>query len=450
MRERMPLALAELLDRLHRAGFEAYPVGGCVRDLLRGITPHDWDVTTSALPQQVKTLFTDCRVVETGIAHGTVTVITGGCPVEITSFRGEGAYSDSRHPDTVCFGVTLAEDLSRRDFTIGAMAWDTAENRVIDPYGGREDLANGILRAVGEPEHRFEEDALRILRGLRFAATLELTIEPETAAAMRNSARRLKMISPERIRTELEKLLCGVDTAAVLREYIDMIGTVLPELLPMVGFLQHNSHHDRDVWEHTLTVLSAVSPEPVLRWAALLHDAAKPECFTMDEQGVGHFSGHPAKSAAMAEKVLRRLRCENRFIADVAELVRIHDERLPAEKRVAVRWAGRWGEERFRQFLELRRADTLGKANAAVAGADDYRARMLRFLEEAKAEGACFTLRELAVRGDDLLELGIRGAAVGQALNALLEQVQDGLLPNDRETLLQAEILQAYTGIISE
>lgn len=435
MREKIPSAVLRVVERLREAGQEAYPVGGCVRDLLRGAAPHDWDIATAALPEMTERLFADCRVIETGLSHGTVTVLAEGIPVEITSFRTEEGYSDGRHPDTVRFGVSLREDLARRDFTIGAMALDIEEDRVVDFFGGVEDLAAGILRAVGEPEQRFSEDALRILRALRFAAVLGFAIEPETAAAMERCAPMLLKISPERIRTELEKLLCGEMAAAVLRQYAGIVATVLPETQPMFGFRQQNPHHNRDVWEHTLAVVAAVPAEPLLRWAALFHDIAKPRCFTVDERGVGHFHGHPAVSAAMVREILRRLRCENRLIEEVAALVEIHDIRFPAEKKLAVRWAGRWGEERFCAFLELRRADTLAQADPS--GAEAYRETMLRFLAEAKAEAACFTVRELKIDGNDLVARGWHGRAVGEALEALLNAVQGGLLPNEREALLR-------------
>ena len=432
----IPTAVAALLKTLHEAGFSAYPVGGCVRDLLLGRPPHDWDVTTNALPRQSEELLQSCRVIETGVQHGTITVLAGDCPVELTTFRGEGGYADGRHPDTVTFGVTLQQDLSRRDFTIGAMAWDTEKNCLIDPFGGQRDLQNRLLRAVGDPDCRFAEDGLRILRGLRFAAELGFAVEPETAAALRRNAPRLQSLSPERVRTELQKLICGRAAAPVLREYIEVIGVVLPEFLPMVGFAQNNPHHNRDVWEHTLTVLENIPAEPVLRWAALLHDAEKPACCTVDAEGVRHFHGHQQKSAETAEAMLRRLHCETRLIADVTELIKIHDIRFPATVETATRWAGRWGEKRFLQFTELRRADTLGQAHPGEA--EPYYRALRAAYDEAKRQDACFTVRQLAVSGDDLTAIGLSGPAVGEALRRLLRLVQGGTLPNERAALLAA------------
>ena len=274
----------------------------------------------------------------------------------------------------------------------------------------------------------FAEDGLRILRGLRFAAELGFAVEPETAAALRRNAPRLQSLSPERVRTELQKLLCGRAAAPVLREYIEVIGVVLPELLPMVGFAQNNPHHNRDVWEHTLTVLENIPAEPVLRWAALLHDAEKPACCTVDAEGIRHFHGHQQKSAETAEAILRRLHCETRLIADVTELIKIHDIRFPATVETATRWAGRWGEKRFLQFTELRRAGE----------AEPYYRALRAAYDEAKRQDACFTVRQLAVSGDDLTGLGLSGPAVGETLRRLLWLVQGGTLPNERAALLAA------------
>lgn len=435
-KESIPSGIKGLLETLHKAGFEAYPVGGCVRDLLLGATPHDWDITTSAPLETVKTVLTGCRVIETGVRHGTVTVLTGDGAVEVTTFRGEGGYADGRHPDSVTFGVTLEQDLTRRDFTVGAMAWDTDNDRLIDPCGGREDLEKGLLRAVGDADRRFTEDALRILRGLRFAATLGFGIEAETAASLRRNAERLKGLSQERVREELQKLICGKNAAPVLREYIDVVGVVLPELLPMVGFAQNNPHHNKDVWEHTLCVLQNIPPEPELRWAALLHDVEKPSCCTVDPDGTRHFRGHQDPGAETAGRVLRRLHCESRLIADVTELIKIHDIRFPATVVTVTRWAGRWGERRFMQFRELRRADTLGQA--CPEEAEPYYRQLAEAYEEAKRQNCCFTVKQLAVDGNDLTALGLSGTAVGSALQWLLQKVQRGAMPNERAALLAA------------
>lgn len=429
----LPRAVADILKILHENGYRAYAVGGCVRDSLLGRTPHDWDVASDAEAETVLALFP--HTVGTGLRHGTVTVLYPAMAVEVTTFRRDGDYSDRRRPDSVTFTDSLREDAARRDFTINAMYYNESEG-LIDCFSGREDLAARLIRAVGDPLRRFDEDALRILRAGRFAAELGFAVEPETAAALRRNAPRLQSLSPERVRTELQKLICGRAAAPVLREYIEVIGVVLPELLPMVGFAQNNPHHNRDVWEHTLTVLENIPAEPVLRWAALLHDAEKPACCTVDAEGIRHFHGHQGKSAETAEAMLRRLHCETRLIADVTELIKIHDIRFPATVETATRWAGRWGEKRFLQFTELRRADTLGQAYPGEA--EPYYRALRAAYDEAKRQDACFTVRQLAVSGDDLTGLGLSGPAVGETLRRLLRLVQGGTLPNERAALLAA------------
>ena len=288
----IPEGVRVLLERLEAAGYEAWCVGGCVRDALLGRTPEDWDVTTSALPEETMAVFGD-QALPTGLKHGTVTVKTGDGPVEVTTYRLDGAYRDHRRPESVAFTASLEEDLARRDFTVNAMALDL-RRELRDPFGGRADLARGLLRCVGDPDRRFQEDALRILRGLRFAAALGLEIEPGTAAAVRRNREGLRDIAAERIQVEFFKLLPGKGAAAVLRGYPEVFGVFWPELLPMVGFGQRNRHHCYDVWEHTLHALDAVPGDVVLRCAMLLHDVGKPACFTLDEKGVGHFYGHPS------------------------------------------------------------------------------------------------------------------------------------------------------------
>lgn len=292
---RLPEHAARAVAALEAAGYQTWAVGGCVRDSLRGAAPHDWDLCTAARPDQMQAVFAGERVLETGLRHGTLTLLTEGGPIEITTFRTDGGYSDGRHPDGVRFVGSVEDDLARRDFTIGAMAWHP-QRGLCDPYGGLDDLQEGILRAVGDPDARFAEDALRILRGIRFASRLGFAVERETAAAMRRQAARLNGIAAERVRGELTGLLCGRFVHRALRMFADLIGVVLPELTPMFGCAQRNPHHLYDVWEHSIRAAAQVPADPVLRWAALLHDCGKPACKTVDEQGIGHFYGHPAVS----------------------------------------------------------------------------------------------------------------------------------------------------------
>lgn len=441
----LPQPVKYVLERLGRAGFAAYAVGGCVRDTLLGRTPCDWDVTTAARPEQVLALF-EGYAVPTGLQHGTVTVRAEGMSLEVTTFRADGAYTDHRRPDTVTFSDALEDDLCRRDLTVNAMAMDV-DGRVTDLYGGREDLAAGILRCVGGPERRFEEDALRILRTLRFAAVLGFAIEPATAAALREKAPLLSYIAPERVLSEMDRLLCGAFVLPVLLDYPDVLGVFLPEILPCVGFDQHNRHHIYDVWGHTAHAVAAAPAERVLRWAMLLHDVGKPACFTMDEGGVGHFYGHPAISAELAETVCRRLRMDNRTAEQVVTLVRWHDRDIPRTEKAIARAVSQLGEETFRQLLEVKRAD-----NAAQSPDDRPRLADIQraedILDALLARRQCFSLRELAVDGRDMMALGLRGRDIGAALQFLLDAVLDGAA-NDREALLalaKERLAQPKTG----
>ena len=425
------------LSRLHAAGFEAYVVGGCVRDALMGRTPGDYDVTTSALPEETAAVFAGERVIKTGLRHGTVTVLLDGCPLEITTFRVDGAYSDARHPDAVSFTRSLREDLARRDFTMNALAW-SPQTALVDPFGGASDIRARVIRCVGDPGTRFREDALRILRCLRFAAVLGFSVEPATAAAARENRALLARISAERVSEELKKLVCGGSVRRVVLEETEVLGAVVPELLPLRGFDQRNPNHCYDILEHAAAVCEAVPPEPVLRLAALLHDLGKPDCFFLGEDGVGHFYGHAQRGAELVEPILRRLRFDNESWERITELVRRHDLRIePTDKGVA-RCLRRFGPEFFFQLVQLKKADALAHAPGAARAERVQRSEELeRIGRELLARKACFSLRDLAVNGNDLLAEGCApGPAVGEVLNALLDAVTDGQVPNERCALL--------------
>lgn len=436
----IPGPVEMILKSLEAHGHAAHCVGGCVRDSFLGRTPEDWDVATSALPEETLAVFPG-RAVPTGLRHGTVTVREGAYSVEVTTFRTDGPYADSRHPDSVTFTRSLRDDLSRRDFTVNAMAVDLRGERT-DPFGGQADLEAHVLRCVGDPEKRFREDALRILRCLRFSAALGFCIEKETARGLRNRRGLLSGIAAERVRSELTKLLCGKAAAEALREFPEVVGTVLPELLPMVGFEQHSRYHCYDVWEHTLHALAAAPPEPVLRWAVLLHDAGKPRCFTRDERG-GHFYGHPAVSAEIADAVLRRLKVDNATRDAVTTLVAWHDREIPRTEKSVRRALMKLGEERMRQLMEVKRADNLGQAA-------EFRSRLrevergAEILDALLAKDACFSLKQLAVNGRDLLTLGLCGPEVGAELDRLLCAVVDGELPNEKSALLSAVVARKF------
>lgn len=429
---KLPEYVADILRRLEDAGHEAWCVGGAVRDALLGLEPGDWDVTTSAKPEEILDLFSP-NALPTGLKHGTVTV-GGGRGVEVTTFRRDGAYLDCRHPEHVEFTRSLTEDLARRDFTVNAIAVNL-RGELADPFGGQADAKAKILRAVGVPEERFREDALRILRGLRFASRLGFAIEPETSQAIRRCAPLLENIAAERIQAELTGILCGAHVLPVLLDYPDVLGVFLPEILPCVGFGQHCVYHCYDVWEHTARSVAAVKPLPVLRYAMLLHDLGKPETFTLDETGRGHFYGHWRRSVPLADAVLSRLRVDHHSKQTILTLVERHDAPLHLNEKSVRRNLSRYGEETLRLLLEVKRADNLAQAEA-------YRDRQVLIrqwedlLDMVLASGECFSLKQLAVKGNDLTALGLQGPAVGRALNELLEQVIEDKLPNDRGMLL--------------
>ncbi len=429
----IPKHVQSVLTALEAAGHEAWCVGGCVRDILLGRSPEDWDVTTSALPEEVLALF-GLQAEPTGLRHGTVTVKTPETAVEVTTYRIDGAYHDHRRPDSVVFTASLDQDLARRDFTVNAMAMDL-QGKVRDPFKGRIDLEQNVLRCVGDPDRRFGEDALRILRGMRFSAVLGLEMDPGTSASIERNRALLRDIAPERIQAELMKLLCGPNAGWVLENHPAVLGVFWPEILPMVGFDQRNIHHCFDVWQHSLAALTQTPPVPVLRCAALLHDIGKPSAFTLDGKGVGHFYGHSNVSAALTDGMLRRLKFPNDFRERTVRLVEWHDRDIPRTDKGVRRALRALGEEDMRLLLALKRADNLAQAPA-------YRGRQAEIqkgeniLDKLLAEDACFSLKQLAVKGGDLLALGFSGPEIGQALEALLAQVVDGALPNEQAALL--------------
>lgn len=469
------------LKTLTEAGYEAYFVGGCVRDALMmaaekqmtevecgernsdaGICVGDIDVTTNALPQQVKEVFAECRVIETGIKHGTVTVLVpkedphgredecGSAaagvsadtytPVEITTYRSDGTYSDSRHPDSVNFVRCLEEDLARRDFTVNAMACDL-EGNIVDLYGGQQDLDAKIIRTVGEPDKRFQEDALRIMRGLRFAAVLGFEIEEETAAAMFRNRVLLENVSAERVFVELKKLLAGKYAGDVLRKYVDILDGVLPELAAMKGFQQHNPYHKYDVLEHCIRAMEAVRTTPenrqYMKMAVLFHDMGKPDTYFMDDEGIGHFYGHPKKSEEMVRRVLGRLKADKATIERVAVLVKYHDLIFDKDERLLKRWMNRLGADVLREILEIKLADNIGTGNMSPELGQKF-AEIRDMMGDILAQQQCFSLKDLAVSGNDLIAEGLKpGPELGRVLNELLEAVIDGECENEKEALME-------------
>ncbi len=435
MKMDLPKQVEKALGLLLAAGFEAFVVGGSVRDLLLAKEPTDFDIATSARPEQTKEVFTEFRLVETGLKHGTVTVLVEGILLEITTYRIDGEYSDNRHPDEVIFTKNLKDDLKRRDFTINAMAFDPVVG-LVDFFGGEEDLKNKVVKCVGEPDARFLEDSLRILRALRFASCLGFEIDPATAKSICANKELLQNIAAERIAKEFTLFLCGHKAGELLEQYTDVFGVFLPELLPMKGFCQHNKHHIFDVLIHTTKVVENVDPQPELRLAALFHDIGKPATFSLGPDGVGHFFGHGKKSVELAEAALLRLKFDNATISRVRTLVLYHDADVTADRKIIKRWLNRLGPELLHELLSLKVADVLSHAPN-----DHYRVAEIKqinaLVDEVVAEAQCFSLRNLAVNGRDVLELGIpRGKKVGEILAFLLNEVIEERLANDREVLL--------------
>ncbi len=432
-----PPYAAQALERLERGGFEAWYVGGCVRDAMLGRTPGDWDITTSALPRETEACFQDFPCIDTGLKHGTVTAVIDHFPVEITTFRSDGVYSDHRRPETVQFSKSLTEDLSRRDFTVNAMAYHPVKG-LMDPFGGLSDLKSRVLRCVGDPARRFSEDALRILRCLRFSSVLEFFIDPATAEAAKSKQELLLFISHERIREELQKLLSGNRAAAVLREYAEILFTVLPELIPMKGCAQETPYHCYDVWEHTLHALDAVPPKPVLRWAALLHDCGKPAVKSFSPDGTAHFYGHEKESLRLTEQILSRLRFSKRETEAICALISHHGEPLPVSAKRLKRLLGELGEELLFSLFDLMGGDLSAQAPHLYAERSRAIAEAKELTEKLLRQKECLTLRDLAINGCDLLELGFpEGPLLGNTLHILLEMVLDGKLSNERSILLE-------------
>ncbi|MBO4873644.1 MAG: CCA tRNA nucleotidyltransferase [Lachnospiraceae bacterium] len=435
MKITLPPKAESILNTLQEAGYEAYIVGGCVRDSLLGRKPGDWDITTSALPQTVQKLFR--RTVATGIQHGTVTVMLGRDGFEVTTYRSDGTYTDGRHPDSVSFVSSLREDLSRRDFTVNAMAY-SPRNGLIDLFGGTEDLKAGIIRAVGNPVERFTEDALRMLRAVRFSAQLGFGIDPETFAAIRKLAPRLTMVSKERIRDEISKLLLSdhPDHFEILAD-AGITSVIMPRFDEMLATPQHSPFHIYDVGHHTLEVLKATPPTLLQRLTALLHDAGKTEARRTDERGIDHFKGHPALSAVYAADFLREYRYDNKTVEQVTHLVEVHDIRVSPTLPNVRRLIGRVGEDLFPDFLTFIQADNQGKGPLSHQEfAPRFQGTVEAYHEILKNRDP-LSLKDLAVGGSDLIAAGIRpGPEMGELLKAMLEDVLEDPSHNTKDYLL--------------
>ena len=434
MKITLPRKVLMIINNLQLHGYEAFAVGGCVRDSILARRPEDWDITTSAKPEEIKRLFR--RTVDTGIEHGTVTVIIGKDSYEVTTYRVDGAYEDGRHPKEVRFTSRLEEDLQRRDFTINAMAYND-DVRLVDVFGGMKDLNHHLIRCVGDPRERFSEDALRILRAVRFSAQLNFPIEPDTAEAIKELAPTLEKISAERIQAELVKLLVSPHPERIRDAYeLGITKVILPEWDAMAGVEQNTPHHRYDVAEHTIRAMKYVKRDKILRLTMLFHDMGKPSTKTTDENGRDHFKGHALVSEQIARKVLRRLKFDNETVKTVTRLVCYHDYRMEATPKNVRRAMNRIGVELFPYYLAVRMADAKAQSPYRRREKIENIVAVRKLYQEALLEEDCVTLRQLAVSGRDLMDLGMNpGREIGSMLSELLEYVIDDPKRNEKEIL---------------
>lgn len=428
-----------LITILLSAGYKAYVVGGCVRDSLLGKTPYDWDICTDATPNEVKEIFSNFKYFETGIEYGTITLIINSVTYEITTFRSEGDYNDSRHPENVCFEKNIESDLARRDFTINAIAFNQYDG-IIDIFGGLEDINKRIIKTVGNSNKRFSEDSLRVLRALRFASVLDFNIDNKTKDGIFNNKQLLKNISAERIWNEFKKLLIGNNTVKILREYVDVITVFLPEIKSMVGFEQHSKYHCYDLWEHTLNALSYADNDIIVKLAVLFHDIGKPEVLTIDEKGEGHFYNHPKISAEITENILNRFRVDNKTKEEVITLVKEHDRVINATEKSINRTIQKLGSnELFEKLLKVKFCDVGGQSkNLKDSRTDQLNCIKNKYKEFIKNNKIVTKITDLKINGKDIMAFGIsEGKYVGEVLKKLFTLVTDNNLPNNHTQLMK-------------
>ena len=434
----IPEQVETALKMLNEAGYSAYVVGGAVRNLVMGIPVNDWDITTSALPDQTKSVFKNYKTIDTGLKHGTVTVVIKSMHLEITTFRIDSDYSDRRRPDEVLFTDSLSEDLSRRDFTCNALAY-SPDKGIVDIFGGISDIENKTVRCVGDPDKRFNEDALRILRALRFASVLGFEIDKTTSESVFRNCSLLDYISKERIFVELSKLICGINTKNILTEYSDIIFFVIPELKAMSGCSQNHERHIFDVWGHTVESVCSIRNTPELRFAMLFHDSGKPDVKTTDEKGIDHFYRHALISAEKTEKALSRLKTSNSFRKEVVNLVRYHDFVPNVITRKTYRkYIGILGRDTMYKLFEVREADIRGQNPAFLVQELENNRIGLAVLDEIIESNDCVSIRDLAVNGSDLISEGFDPSPeIGKIIDILLEEVISDKTPNDKNALIQ-------------
>ena len=430
----IPAPVREITEKLEKNGFEAFCVGGCVRDCIMGLTPSDWDIAASALPDDTERIFADYHLITAGKKHGTVAVIINKTPYEITTYRVDGEYGDNRHPLSVSFTKNIENDLSRRDFTVNAIAYNERTGTV-DPFGGTEDIYNSIIRTVGNADERFREDGLRIMRALRFSATLGFTIEENTAAAIHRHKDLLKNISAERISAELVKLLCGKNAFAVLMEYPDVLSVFIPEIAAAVGFKQYGEKHAYDVWEHICHTVDTIPADRTLRLTMLLHDLGKMPTHALNEKGVSTFKNHASVGGEIAKEILTRLKFDKKTVNHVSFLVANHDFEPPETKILLKKHLSTKTPDDIRTLLTIKKSDR-GALSEKYRDISEGTRRCLEWLGEIEANGECCTVKDLAVNGSDLLAAGVKSNEIGNVLNTLLDAVITEKVKNRKDDLL--------------
>ena len=436
MKLNLPNDVKVIIKKLNNKGYEAFAVGGCVRDLILGKTPNDWDICTSAKPLEIKSCFSEYNMFDAGMKHGTISVVINDVIYEITTYRIDGEYKDNRRPESVTFTDDIINDLARRDFTVNAMAYNEQQG-LIDPFGGQIDLKKNILRCVGNPDKRFNEDGLRIIRALRFAAVYNLEIENDTSKSIIKNADLLNNIAVERISVEFNKLLCGDSVENILDKYRDVIAVFIPEIIPTFDFNQNNKHHSRDIWHHTTYSVKAVENDVILRMTMLLHDLGKPKACTKDADGTCHFKGHQALSTNIASVILHRLKYPNDFISQCLTLIKYHDVRFNGTKKHIKRIMSKIGQENLELLLKVQRADMLAQSDYMRKEKTESINLSLKLFNEIVIENECFSLKQLEVNGKDLITLGINsGKQIGEFLNLLLDDVIEEKLDNKKSILL--------------
>ena len=436
MKISIPDNVKTIIEILNNSGHESFIVGGCVRDSLMGIIPNDWDICTSAKPEQIKECFKEFNTFDSGIKHGTISIVIDKEIFEVTTYRIDGEYKDNRRPESVTFTDDITKDLARRDFTINAMAYNESRG-LVDPFNGQTDLRSNTIRCVRNPDERFNEDALRIIRALRFASTYDLVIEENTSVSILKNAKLLNNIAVERITVEFNKLICGKGAENILDNYRDVIAVFIPEIKKMFDFKQKTKHHNRDVWHHTIHSVSQIDSEPLLRVTMLFHDLGKPKACTYDSDGSTHFKGHPKYSAKIAESILRRLKYSVSFIEDCLKLIIYHDVRFTGSKKQLKHVMSAIGENNVRLLLKVQRADIMAQSEYMHEEKLQKIETACKVFNEILEEQSCFTLKQLAVNGNDLKAIGITdGKTIGKTLKYLLSLVIDEKIENEKSALL--------------